>query len=47
MKKTILAVILFSLLGFGVYADNVRFGLIGGVEFGEKPDCDSHINSSL
>jgi hypothetical protein len=41
MKKTVLGVILFSLLGFGVFADNVRFGLIGGVEFAEKPDYNA------
>jgi hypothetical protein len=41
MNKKILAVILFCLLGFGVFADNVRFGLIGGVEFPEKPDYDT------
>jgi len=41
MKKTILAFILFSLLGYGVFADNVRFGLIGGIDFSEKPDYDA------
>jgi hypothetical protein len=33
MKKTILAAVLFSLLAFGVFADNVRFGLFGGLRF--------------
>jgi len=41
MKKMILAAILFSFLGFGVFADNVRFGLIGGVDFSENPDYDT------
>jgi hypothetical protein len=41
MKKTILAVVLFCFLGFGVFADNVRVGLIGGVDFAEKPDCET------
>jgi hypothetical protein len=41
MKKMILAAALISVLVFGAFADNVRFGLIGGVEFAEKPDYDA------
>jgi len=41
MKKTVLAVVLLALVGFGASADHVRVGLIGAVEFGEKPDCDA------
>ena len=41
MKKTILAVILFSLLGFAASADRLRVGLIGTVELDEKPDCET------
>jgi hypothetical protein len=44
MKKTTLAVILFGVLGFGVFADNVRFGLIGGVDFAAKPDYDTVVD---
>jgi hypothetical protein len=41
MKKTILAALLLAILAIGVSAYNVRFGLIGGVEFAEKPDYDA------
>jgi hypothetical protein len=41
MKKTILAIILFGLAAYGVSADKVRFGLIGGVEFPQKPDFEA------
>ncbi len=43
MKKTIFVIILLSLLGFGAFAEHVRFGLIGGVEFAENPDYDDVI----
>ena len=41
MKKTILMVILFSLIGFAASADRLRVGLIGTVELDEKPDCET------
>ncbi|UCF99568.1 MAG: hypothetical protein JSV89_08505 [Spirochaetaceae bacterium] len=44
MKRTILAVILVTVLGFGAFADNVRLGLIGAVEFDSKPDYDTVVS---
>ena len=41
MKKTITAFVLFNLLAFGAFAENVRFGLIGGVDFAQKPDYEA------
>jgi hypothetical protein len=41
MKKAIIAVILMTLLGIGAFADHVRMGLIGAVEFDAKPDYDT------
>jgi hypothetical protein len=41
MKKTILAVILISFSALGGFTENVRFGLIGGVDFAQKPDYEA------
>jgi len=41
MKKMIFATILFSFLALGAFAENVRFGLIGGVDFPQKPDYEA------
>lgn len=37
MKKTILVVFLFTLVGFSVFANHVRVGFISVLEFDEKP----------
>jgi hypothetical protein len=40
MKKTFFLVFLFTLVGFGVFADHVRIGFISVLEFDEKPSYE-------
>jgi len=40
MKKTIFMILLATIVAFGAFADHVRLGLIGSVEFDQKPDWE-------
>ena len=44
MKKAIIAVTLVLLIGAGAFADHVRVGLIGAVEFDKKPDYETIVD---
>jgi hypothetical protein len=41
MKRIIVTVTLLTFLASGLFADSVRLGFIGGVDFASKPDYDT------